>query len=58
VPSTDELLGAHLAVAGTFWGAACFLVGAALMLPAWRSAVTPAGSVAPPTSTPPDLNTA
>ncbi|HET7802359.1 MAG TPA: hypothetical protein VFL38_18190 [Humibacillus xanthopallidus] len=48
VPSTDELLGAHLAVAGTFWGAVCFLVGAALMLPAWRRAVTPAGAVAPP----------
>jgi len=39
VPSTDEQLGAHLAVAGTFWGAVCFLVGAALMLPAWRRAL-------------------
>ena len=48
VPSTDELLGAHLAVAGTFWGAVCFLVGAALMLPAWRRAVMPAGAAAPP----------
>ena len=26
----------RLAVAGTFFGAVCFLVGAALMLPAWR----------------------
>ena len=42
VPSTDELLGARLAVAGTFWGAVCFLVGAALMLPAWRRAVASA----------------
>ncbi|HET8988248.1 MAG TPA: hypothetical protein VFN43_07020 [Humibacillus sp.] len=42
VPSTDALLGAHLAVAGTFWGAVCFFVGAALMLPAWRRAVATA----------------
>lgn len=48
VPSTDELLGAHLAVAGTFWGAVCFLVGAALMFPAWRRAVETAGVAASP----------
>ncbi|TQM64972.1 hypothetical protein [Humibacillus xanthopallidus] len=48
VPSTDELLGARLAVAGTFWGAVCFLVGAALMLPAWRRAVAPAATAPPP----------
>ncbi len=42
VPSTDALLSARLAVAGTFWGALCFLVGAALMLPAWRRAVASA----------------
>jgi hypothetical protein len=28
-----------LANAGTFLGAVCFLVGAALMLPAWRVSV-------------------
>ena len=39
VPSTDALLGARLAVAGTLWGAVCFLIGAALMLPAWRRAL-------------------
>ena len=48
VPSTDEQLGAHLAVAGTFWGAVCFLVGAALMLPAWRRALpAPAAATSP-----------
>ena len=39
VPSTDALLGARLAVAGTLWGAVCFLIGAAIMLPAWRRAL-------------------
>ena len=48
VPSTDAVLSARLAVAGTFWGAACFLVGAALMLPAWRRAVTSAAAATPP----------
>jgi hypothetical protein len=36
VPSTDEVLNTRIAVAGTFFGAVCFLVGAALLLPAWR----------------------
>jgi hypothetical protein len=36
VASTDRELSTRLAVVGTFIGAACFLVGAALMLPAWR----------------------
>ena len=48
VPSTDELLGAHLAVAGTLWGAVCFLVGAALMLPAWRRALPAQAAAASP----------
>ncbi|WP_404390488.1 hypothetical protein [Humibacillus xanthopallidus] len=48
VPSTDELLGAHLAVAGTFWGAVCFLAGAALMLPAWRHALPAQAAAASP----------
>lgn len=42
VPSTDAVLGARVAVSGTFWGAVCFLVGAALMFPAWRRAVATA----------------
>lgn len=48
VPSTDALLGARLAVAGTFWGAVCFFVGAALMLPAWRRAVPAREAAASP----------
>jgi hypothetical protein len=55
VPSTDEELGARLAVAGTLWGAACFLVGAALMLPAWRRALAAADSA--PVPTPPGRDT-
>ncbi len=47
VPSTDAQLSARLAVAGTFWGALCFLVGAALMLPAWRRAVVSAVAATP-----------
>jgi len=47
VPSTDAALSSHLATAGTFWGALCFLVGAALMLPAWRRAVAPARLASP-----------
>jgi hypothetical protein len=47
VPSTDAVLGTRVAVAGTLWGAACFLVGAALMLPAWRRAVAMATAGSP-----------
>lgn len=47
VPTTDAVLDARVAVAGTFFGALCFLVGAALMLPAWRRALLPARSAAP-----------
>jgi hypothetical protein len=39
LPSTDTLLDLPLANAGTFLGAVCFLVGAAIMLPAWRASV-------------------
>jgi hypothetical protein len=39
VPSTDAVLDLPLANAGTLVGAVCFLVAAALMLPAWRAAV-------------------
>jgi hypothetical protein len=39
LPSTDTLIDIPLANAGTFLGAVCFLVGAALMLPAWRASV-------------------
>ncbi|WP_323100375.1 hypothetical protein [Intrasporangium sp. YIM S08009] len=47
VPSTDEVLDTRLAVAGTFFGAACFLIGAALMLPAWRRALSAAATPTP-----------
>ena len=40
-PSTDEVLDTRVAVAGTLLGAVCFLVGAALMFPAWRRALEP-----------------
>jgi hypothetical protein len=39
LPSTDTLLDLPLANAGTFLGAVCFLIGAAIMLPAWRASV-------------------
>jgi threonine/homoserine/homoserine lactone efflux protein len=47
VPSTDQVLSTRIAVAGTFWGAVCFLVGAALLLPAWRRAVATATPASP-----------
>jgi hypothetical protein len=46
LPSSDAVLDSRIAVAGTFFGAACFLVGAALMLPAWRRAVAAAPAAA------------
>jgi hypothetical protein len=39
---TGDLVSTRVTVVGTFLGAVCFLVGAALMLPAWREAVRPA----------------
>ncbi len=39
LPSSDTPLDLPLAQAGTFLGAVCFLVGAGLMLPAWRASV-------------------
>jgi hypothetical protein len=50
-PSTDEVLNTRISVVGTLLGALCFLVGAALMLPAWKRAVAvtpaPAGGPTP-----------
>jgi hypothetical protein len=46
VPSTDTVLDLPLDNAGALVGAVCFLVAAALMLPAWRVAVRSRG--APP----------
>ena len=39
LPRTDAMIDIPLANAGTFLGAVCFLVAAALMLPAWRISV-------------------
>jgi hypothetical protein len=49
VPGTGELLDESASVAGTLWGAVCFLVGALLVFPAWRRAVAavPVGPAAP-----------
>ncbi len=45
LPSGD-LVSTRVSVAGTFLGALCFLVGAALILPAWRHALRPAAAPA------------
>jgi hypothetical protein len=39
LPSTGDLIDSPVSIAGTLLGAACFLAGAALMLPAWRTEV-------------------
>ena len=39
LPKTDAMIDIPLANAGTFLGAVCFLVAAALLLPAWRTSV-------------------
>ena len=47
LPATDEVLDTRIAVAGTLFGALCFLVAAALMFPAWRRDLRPAPADAP-----------
>jgi hypothetical protein len=44
LPSTDTLIDIPLANTGTFLGAVWFLIGAALMLPAWRASVRSGGA--------------
>ena len=44
VPSTGDLRNAALDTSGTFWGAICFLIGAALLLPEARQSVTASGT--------------
>jgi hypothetical protein len=39
LPDTDEVVSTRISVAGTLLGAVCFLVGAALLFPAWRRAL-------------------
>jgi hypothetical protein len=48
LPTTGELINSRLSIVGTLLGAVCFLVGAALMLPAWRMAVLTTPSVVRP----------
>jgi hypothetical protein len=39
LPSSGDVLNLRIDVAGTLLGAACFLIGAALMIPGWQAAV-------------------
>ena len=39
LPSSGDVIGTRIAVAGTLLGALCFLIGAALMVPAWKRSV-------------------
>lgn len=39
LPSSGDVISIRVSVAGTLLGAACFLIGAALMFPAWRRSV-------------------
>jgi hypothetical protein len=39
LPRSGDLVDVPVAVGGTLLGAACFLIGAVLMFPAWRVAV-------------------
>lgn len=45
LPSSGDLLSSRVAVGGTLLGAICFLVGAALLIPAWRQAVRHSGTL-------------
>ena len=39
LPTTGDLINSDWSIGGTFVGAICFFLGAALMLPAWKAAV-------------------
>jgi hypothetical protein len=39
LPSSGDVINTRIAVAGTLLGALCFLIGSALMFPAWKRAV-------------------
>ncbi len=47
LPSTGGLIDSPVATAGTLLGAACFLLGAALLFPTWRGSVVNAPRSAP-----------
>jgi hypothetical protein len=48
LPKTGELIDSPVSIAGTLLGAMCFLVGAALMFPAWRHSVSDLDPRPPP----------
>ena len=39
LPATGDLVNVRITILGTLLGALCFLIGAALMFPAWRRSV-------------------
>jgi uncharacterized membrane protein YgdD (TMEM256/DUF423 family) len=47
LPITGEYVNSRVSIIGTLLGAVCFLIGAALMFPAWRQAVRAAKSLRP-----------
>ena len=47
LPTTGEFINSSVSIAGTLLGALCFLVGAILMLPAWKHAVRAAAPARP-----------
>jgi hypothetical protein len=47
LPSSGQVLDIRVDVAGTLFGAVCFLLGAVLMVPAWKKAVRQARTVRP-----------
>jgi hypothetical protein len=47
LPTTGEYINSRVSIIGTLLGALCFLIGAALMFPAWRQAVRAAKSLRP-----------
>jgi hypothetical protein len=47
LPITGEFINSKISIAGTLFGAACFLLGAILMFPAWRHVVRDAKPIQP-----------
>jgi hypothetical protein len=47
LPTTGDFINSSVSIAGTLLGALCFLVGASLMLPAWKHAVRLAAPARP-----------
>lgn len=47
LPSSGDVINLRIDIAGTLFGALCFLIGAVLMFPAWRRAVHDADTAVP-----------